>query len=987
MNISKLLKKNKLICIIMALSLIVNVIYSFAAFADEQVNEYTVNTNYDVSWNVTKGLGINMYDNSQRTEKVTRAEFAGFLYNTFLERSEGRFKNAFLKDGGSDEFAQTVSAFNDVTVEDLYFKEINTVAAVGYMSGDENSNFGPNENVTYIQALKVFLTIAGYNSVAVTERDWTVGYYKLARKLDMCIDNNDLNSEIAKEEVMEIFYNFLQINVLSTDSITNNNVQYSSKNSDTVLKDILHINLYEGQMTYNGYSYISYDTNSNSGDIVVDNKTIKTGGEIPVLGLLCRNVTAYCDENDNLIYIYANDEDDVTRIDAKDINSFDGETIHYYENQKSKSISVKGYPVIFNGHALASYNAELFDFEFGSVVISKKDKYVNITQYDNVVVSSIDSYNRTIYDEVNSKNIAIDDVDALFIYNSDNERITFDDIQINDVILVVNTDGYKEMYVSNKSVSGTLEKIDEGSKKITVSSKNYDVADCVDLSEFKVSSNVRIYVNTMGLVSYIKYDLSGNDFVYGYVVKSTFADQFNSIYKSKIFCQDGSFHIYEYASKVKVTDRENNTSRVEAEKLGDIVGEYVGLMRYKLNVDGLINCIEMPLKSRQYFADGQDRLVERYVDSTGSNCYRTETKSFGYDTFLDASVKIFSIPDDLTKEDDFAMVDLGELVDIETNTLYAYHNEFETAIPEAVVINNRQSKKAPTPAKLGVVSKIYEKYENGETYDCADIYESGTKMITVQAKRDGDTRYFDSVSSFVGLRTHKIEVGDIVSCVYKSDTFEIISIAVVFSANENSPAGLGAKKGMLTDCGYIASEQRYSDKYFIYSDLYNEYVSGVTKFDSISSFIAPITANDLTGQNPLRVSTLGVARKNAHVSYGDGYAFLLGYVVDKSNMFVKLTTQDLSASDYIESGITEVEDTYLNGTTSYTGIYFQRYYKLAQSWANHILVEYTDRGVTVRSANFNDIFTYQDAGRNCSRIITYKNNTFIIINDYRTYGG
>lgn len=976
--------KNKLLSLIMTICFVFCMIPMTTAYTDD--SEYTQNSDYDKAWNVTKGIGINVYNDSERTQKMTRADFAVVLYNAFLKNDGRKITGSFTKDGGSESFAPQTTVFNDVAPEDTGFNEIGAIARVGYMSGDGNGNFNPSDKVTNIQVLKTLLTIGGYDSVAVVGSDWKIAYYKLAQKLDMCLQNVDSDAELAKEETMEVFFNFLNVKPLSATDITNNNIGYSSKNNDTVLSELLDINLYEGQVTYNGYSYITYDTGATGGEIIVGDVNIKTDGNTPTLSLLGREVEAYCNKNGVLIYAYETDGNDITVINAKDVEKFDGDSIEYNRDGKSRKINMKGYPVVVNGRALSAYDVSLLDFEFGSIMVSGKNRYVSITRYDNLVISSIDKNNNTLYSENTNKTLTLDDSDEVYIYSGSGGKMFFSDIEINNTVLAIDTEGYKELHVSDKVVSGTLEKIDAQNGIVTVSSKSYMLADCVNASDFRVSSNVELYINTMGYAAYMKYKLASNDFIYGYVVKSGFTNELKGVYKSKIFSEDGKFYTLEYAPKIKICDSMNNTSTVNSSDAVGILGSYSGLVRYKLNKDGLIKSIEIPLKSKNQYVEGQDRIVEKYVDSTGTNCYRTETKSFGYSTYLDGSVKIFSVPDDKNSEEDFAIVDMDELLDVETNTLYAYYNEFETAIPEAVVLNNRQAKNTPVPTGPMVVTKIYSSMADGDEYDCAELWVTGTKSVTVKVKREGDSSYFDKVKSFVGLNQHKLEVGDIVSCTYNSNTFELQSMTVVFSANAEAPAGKAANKGYLADCGYIASEQRYSDKYYIYSDLYNEFMSGSTDFDDIASAIAPVTANSLSGQNPLRVSTNGVPRNSAHGNYGDGYVFMLGYAADKGNMFVKLTTQDLSASDYTESGIPETEDSFFSGTTAYTGIYFQRYYKLTQSWANHMLVEYTNKGVSVRSANFNDIFTYAESGRSCSRVLVYKTNSYIIINDYRSKG-
>lgn len=977
--------RNRLLSLIVTICFVIGAIPVTAVFAEGET-DYTQNSAYDKAWSVTKGLGINPYSDSERTQKMTRADFAVVLYNAFLGGNGRKNTTAFTKDGGSDSFAEHTAVFSDVSPDDYGFAQIGAIASVGFISGDGNGFFNPTDNVTNIQVLKTLLTIGGYDSVAVTDSDWQIAYYKLAKKLDMCLNGVDTAAELAKEETMEVFFNFLQVRPLSATGITNNSINYSSKSNDTALRELLNIDLYEGQMTYNGYSYITYDTDGRGGEITVDGVNIKTDGTIPTLTLLGREVEAYCDDNGVLIYACATDDDDITVINAKDVESFDGDTIEYSDNNRTRKVSIKGYPVVVNGRAVAAYDSSLLDFEFGSIVISDKDKLVSITRYENLVVSSIDAYNNTLYSENTNKTLAADDSDEVYIYSADGGKMFFSDIEINNTVLAIDTKGYKELHVSDKVVSGTLESIDADNGIITVSSKNYNLADCVNGDDFSVSSNVELYINTMDYVTYMKYKLASNDLIYGYVTRSGSTNALRGEYKSKIFSEDGKFHVYEYAQKIKVCDSMNNTSTIDVSDADGVLGAYSGLVRYKLNIDGKINSVEIPLKSKQQFVEGQDRLYEKYVDSTGSNCYRTETKSFGYDTYLDGSVKIFSVPDNPDSEDDFTIVDMDELVDVETNTLYAYYNEFETAIPEAVVLNNRSANDTPIPTTPRVVTRIYSSITDGDVYDCAVLQETGSKSVTVKAKREGGASYFDKVKSFVGLNYHKLEVGDIVACTYNANSFEVQTMALIFSANAEAPAGSEANKGYLTDCGYIAGERRYSDKYFIYSDLYNEFMSGATKFDDIASAIAPVSANDLSGQNPLRVSAKGVPGVNAHGNYGDGYVFMLGYAADKGNMFVKLTTQDLSASDYIASGIPDSEDSYVSGTVSYTGIYFQRYHKLTQTWANHLLVEYTDKGVSVRNANFNDIFTWAEAGRNCSRVLVYKATNYIIINDYRSKG-
>lgn len=131
------------------------------------------------------------------TADVTRTQMAIFLARTLSGETEDDAR-----------WAKGIVPYTDVTE---YAGAIEYVQVKGLINGWTDINgklvFGPKDNVTYVQALKMALGALGYTE----ELAWPWGYYNKAVELGLTanMDVSDLNAELNRAETAQVIYNVL----------------------------------------------------------------------------------------------------------------------------------------------------------------------------------------------------------------------------------------------------------------------------------------------------------------------------------------------------------------------------------------------------------------------------------------------------------------------------------------------------------------------------------------------------------------------------------------------------------------------------------------------------------------------------------------------------------------------------------------------------------------------------------------------------------
>lgn len=157
-------------------------------------------TKYEKAAGKLQELGIvNGYpDGSFGTEKpVTRGEFATLLARTL---------NVYTDP------ASSTSPYKDVNTEDWRYKGICAMQNEGLMSGYGNGCFGPDDNVTYEQAVKPLVSAIGYEAEAEYKSGYPWGYVITAARTGMTKDIDcSVGETLSRGELALLLYNALDV--------------------------------------------------------------------------------------------------------------------------------------------------------------------------------------------------------------------------------------------------------------------------------------------------------------------------------------------------------------------------------------------------------------------------------------------------------------------------------------------------------------------------------------------------------------------------------------------------------------------------------------------------------------------------------------------------------------------------------------------------------------------------------------------------------
>ncbi|MCK9217224.1 MAG: S-layer homology domain-containing protein [Firmicutes bacterium] len=189
---------------ITSIVIIVLLINSFAITANAGTSFPDVDDDAEYAWAVelTKNMGLFKGDengNFNPYSGITRAEFATVVCRMMV-----------------GEFVDTHSSrigFSDVPPTHWAFKYITWAYENGIVSGYGNDVFGPNDPVTYEQAIKMLLCAVGCEDEALDTGGWPYGYITVAEKLGILIGvENTFGESITRSNIAVLIGNLDSVN-------------------------------------------------------------------------------------------------------------------------------------------------------------------------------------------------------------------------------------------------------------------------------------------------------------------------------------------------------------------------------------------------------------------------------------------------------------------------------------------------------------------------------------------------------------------------------------------------------------------------------------------------------------------------------------------------------------------------------------------------------------------------------------------------------
>lgn len=435
--------------------------------------------------------------------------------------------------------------FTDVTEKEWGYKYVNLANQMGFIEGYGDGLFGPNDNVTVAQAVRMIVSALGYSQTAELSGGFPSGYVAVGGDIGLYDGLTGYGENATRGDVIKLMYNALETEVMGANYGPNGT---SYTESDTTLLEKLGYTKVEGIIT------ASYGTSlegslANEGKISIGGVTYGTTLAEPdkYIGY---NVEAYVKENDAkdmvLTAVVPKPNQDKMTVKAEDIDPATTPLkLYYYESNKTRNVDIEADAyIIYNGMPATSdeiANGIIMPSSGHIELISNDndDNYevVLVWEYDNYVVETTNE--DTIYGRYNANFTFDADKQHITVLNADGSAAGLDEIHKDDVVSVAKStngdavrmvisrataEGYFTARSSNRA--GTVFTIENNGEKT-----NYNVAPNFKKAytsnkkyEPKFNEYLVLYLDADGQIAGAERTEESGDLKWGYIISAEYDD-------------------------------------------------------------------------------------------------------------------------------------------------------------------------------------------------------------------------------------------------------------------------------------------------------------------------------------------------------------------------------------------------------------------------------------------------------------------------------
>lgn len=550
----------KVLALVLAFSMMFSVV-AFANYADVDANaDYAGAVELLSALDIIKGDDLGNF-NPDNT--ITRAEYAAVVCRALgLENAANGAKGA--------------TQFVDVAADHWASGYINLATQNGIINGYGDGNFGPEDKVTYEQAVKMLVCALGFEPMAATKGGYPTGYLVVANQYKITAGVT-ATAEAPRKTVAQLVYNALSTPKMDQTSYgTDQKYEVLDGKNDrdyaTLLTD-MNIYIATGVVGEKDGEDINFALTENSDDYefgmdgekrsdgyanVTTDLTFKINGS-DIEKYEHQNVDVYVEKVSGKYYVLAvvaadiGETFDLLSDDIKSItnNGSSGIEIEYYdENNKTKTVKLDANATIqFNkntavkntttnaGDNFDAFKAVIWDtradeskddIELVLVENTGDSKYDTIvaTQYFSTKVSSVEESKDKLVTDDGTITFKFDDEDVTTILEDVNGKaIELKDFAEDDVVAVVaDTDDYSSfknftkyirvINLGDNSVTGTVTSTStkNGNKMVTIDGKDY-----IDSFGLAIDDEGTFYIGMTGKI--IDFDGSAASKNYGFILE------------------------------------------------------------------------------------------------------------------------------------------------------------------------------------------------------------------------------------------------------------------------------------------------------------------------------------------------------------------------------------------------------------------------------------------------------------------------------------
>lgn len=606
----------KTLAVVLAFAMIL----SMGAVSTFAYSDVTAGTKTDEAVTILSNLSIiKGYEDGtfKPDETVTRAEMAAIICRTLGYESQAQS-------------SMGTTVFTDVAADHWASGYVNVAQAQGIINGYGNGLFGPEDKVTYEQAVKMIVSALGYDLAAAQKGGYPTGYLAIASSKGVTKNANGKVGDAAKRSAIAILvYNSLEVQLMDQTSwSTGTDGDKYTTLDETILSKYLDIKKYKGVVTATpstntGASYDKNKTeqatignaievkyyNDKLTDYPVDNVTADAN-LVDTDALLGKYVIAYIGEDDttgnDTIYAIALNEgkNTITTVAATQLvengekywNTNDTVGYKTVGSSSIQDLTIASNVTIKKNftntlsianvttQALASEVTKGGTIEFICNDNDNEIEFINIISYTReAVIENVKENNGAYsFDCYVSKLPKIDteDDDQKNIIYKDGELVEASALAASDTVSYVQVaDDYNIFYVSSKTVTGAVTAYDDTDNTVTIDGVDYDLSKGnTSLTASKLANEEGVFfLNVDGQIAHNETaPTQSGKYAYALAVYDETSGVDTGSY-IQVVLADGTVAEYKIADKAQVVDDSNTVvTRTSGGKLVNTTAEFKG---------------------------------------------------------------------------------------------------------------------------------------------------------------------------------------------------------------------------------------------------------------------------------------------------------------------------------------------------------------------------------------------------------------------------
>lgn len=829
------MKKIKIsfLCIVLAISILFS--YPVMAFDNKFITEIE-----DL-----KLLGILPCDASWDAI-VTRGEFAKYITSL----------TGYVYGAPS----QTDVVFTDVPVDNPYYDYVTYCAKSGYMAGFSDKTFKPYEPILTDHALKVLVSVLGYDYLALSQGGYLQGYILTAKNLNLLKGINLPSGEnILLCETAKLLSNALSVPVARVTGV-GDDLNYTI--DEKVTLSSLYFDIYsdKGVMVATDIAAINGYMKADEDSIVINGTKFYVNGINPYDYLGCHVNFVYKTNKDKerneIIKISLSDKNETLIIDREDIISIQMGQISYAdENLNTKTVKLsQTFEFIYNGENKNFDISYIQNSLYGQLkLIATEGGVYDLMLYENfetVVVERIDDEEFAVFDKATGKKYSFDfkKIRSL-ILDSNGKEVAFETIKISDVLTISNSSSFIKARVSDLKEFINVSSVSVSDGIIYGDNKEYkfakDKKSLISLVEY--NTLVTLHIDALGNVADIEFSKDRSEKRWAYLIKS------NDVTVS----EDVTIYVKAYTDRKTIETFVLNTSPVinGSKKKNITYSDFKSLVlpgnvfAFELNTDGELSKIETarPSYGNNTYGEYEDGLS---IILSGNYEYNSSavTKSFGTRAYIGNNTFVVKVPEtknlEKSTELDFSEVDLvGDYkYDI---TAYGFSKDDKYADVITVTADNSDSYNARLV--IGVVTRIVKAVdEDGQ--ERTKVYymmsnEEGFGYINdgeIVAMDSTVALHSDDTSAYGTMKLKDIKPGDVIA-LSKDNSDTIIKFKFYYTPSANYVHSKEQSEDQ--DYRVVKVPVKKIDSEFITFDIYTRYYSSSWSESEYPEYIRYKNAN------------------------------------------------------------------------------------------------------------------------------------------------